>query len=186
MTTFKHRSKLQRAVITMAAMLLCACASMQDDLKVPEGTALASYQRVIQSPKEYVGEVVRWGGVIASVINKSDYSMIEVTYYPISTTGRPNVDERYSSGRFRAKLNGFADPIVYAKGKALTVVGQLEQPQQDTIGEFNYIFPIVNIEKYYLWQDLPDYDPRYYDPWYGRGYGYYGPYYRHPYRYYRH
>lgn len=168
--------------LALALIWLTGCASLPQELQLPEEQVLVGYGKVIQAPEKHVGQMVRWGGVIAKVRNKSDHSIVEVAYYPISSSGRPRVDERHSSGRFRAKIPGLADPMVYKKGKAITFVGPLGKPIESKIDEFTYKFPLVLAQQHVLWKDLPEYDDRYYYGWpHHHRYPY--PYYR-PYRWY--
>jgi outer membrane lipoprotein len=41
------------------------------------------------------------------------------------------------------------------------------------IGEHPYLFPVVQVETYYLWKPI---EPARYYPFYGSYYGFYGPY----------
>ena len=159
----------------MLLSLLGGCAAIPEQVALPDETPLVGFGRVIQAPEQYVGQTVRWGGVIAEVYNKADHSIIEITYYSLSASTRPEVDSNHSAGRFQARVNLFADPLVYSKGKAITVTGQLMAPHQGQIGEYNYVFPVINTQGHVLWNEQPDYDDRWQDPFYRP------PYYRHPY-----
>lgn len=169
--------RLKHLVYLAATCVLAACVSLPEELQLPEEQVLVGFGQVIQAPTQHVGQMVRWGGVIAEVENKSDHTLIEVTYYPLRPSGRPNVDELRSSGRYRAKISGLADPMVYKKGKAITFVGSLGAPIESQIGEFNYTFPLILSQQHVLWEELPDYDEHYYyhHRWHHYPYPYYRP-----------
>ena len=165
--------------LVLVTSLLCACASLPRELQLPKDQLVVGYAQVIPAPEQYVGQMVRWGGVIAQIHNKPTHTIVEVAYYPLSSSGRPKVDERHSAGRFKAHIPGLADPMVYKKGQAITFVGQLGQPAQGQIGEFYYLFPFVLTRQHVLWQERPEYDDRHFHHhgWpYHHYYGY--PYYR--------
>ncbi len=157
------------ALLGLTMLVLSGCSTMPEPLQLGKEVNTVSFGSVIQQPNKFVGSSVQWGGVIANVSNKSDHSIIEVAFYPISSSGRPQIDTGYSTGRFRARLQGLADPMVFQRGKAITFAGTLSQPMKGQIGEYEYNFPLVVVTGHVLWQDLPDYDWRYHHPtWPGR------------------
>lgn len=193
MRLFSSATRLLKPLLLLAGIaFVSACSSLPEELELPEEKepTLVGFGTVIQAPERYVGQLVRWGGVIANVSNKSDHTLIEVTYYPLQYTGRPKVDEKHSAGRFRTKLQGLADPMVYKQGKSITFLGQLGEPQSSQIGEFNYKFPLLLAQQHVLWQELKQYDdwdyryhgyPYRHYPW-GWNYPYYDPFYPYPHR----
>ena len=75
-----------------------------------------------------------------------------------------------AQGRFIACKPGFYDPEVFEKDREVTVVGEIIHMDMRKVGEFDYHFPVVDIEFMSLW---PERRMRsiYYGPYY--------PYYRH-------
>ncbi len=100
---------------------------------------------------------------------------------------RPRLEDR-TAGRFIACKSGFYDPEVFARGREVTLTGRIRNIEVRPIDEFNYRYPVVDVDQLVLWEvreevmviDYP-YDPFYY-PYYWNGpyWGYY-PYYRHGY-----
>ncbi|MCO7222816.1 Slp family lipoprotein [Pleionea sp. CnH1-48] len=106
---------------------------------------------------------VRWGGVIARVENKENQSVIEVVAKPLGSSSRPqSVDS--TGGRFLAILPQFIDPVVYEKGREITVLGDLKAPLEGKIGEMKYIFPVVEVAGHHLWKKRSEYKDRYVYP----------------------
>jgi outer membrane lipoprotein len=77
-------------------------------------------------------------------------------------------------------VNGFLDPTIYRQDREITVYGIVERLAKGHIGEHPYLFPVVQVETYYLWE-IVEARPYYY-PLYGPYggfypfYGFYPPY----------
>jgi outer membrane lipoprotein len=138
-------------------------------------------ESVRENSEQYVGTQVRWGGTIARVENKETETWVEIVTRELRKSGQPIASDE-TKGRFIARINGFLDPAVYEEGRQLTVAGTLEEAVSSRIGQFTYLYPVVRVETFYLWEKEPDdiqyvpAPPWYYDPWYP---------YRHPYYWYR-
>jgi len=126
-----------------------------------------------------VGRAVRWGGTIASVENRTAGTLLEIVERPLDGDGEPRATDQ-TGGRFLARVSGFLDPSIYAKGRDVTVSGTLLAPVARTIGEYPYTFPVVETGQIHLWpREARTPPPRYYDPfWPNPGYpwGYPFPY----------
>ncbi len=97
---------------------------------------------------------VRWGGVIAKVDNQNNQSVIEIVAKPLGSSARPN-DVDASGGRFLAIIPDFIDPVVYEKGREITVVGQLSDMIEGKVGDMTYMYPVVRVTGHYLWKKRP-------------------------------
>jgi len=160
------------------------CASRLPESIQADSSELTSFAQVMTNPEATQGSLVRWGGIIAEVRNRADHSEIEVVAFALRGTGRPYVSDN-TPGRFRVRLEGFADPEIYAKGRTLTVLGTYQGLVTDTIDEYEYSFPTVVSRGVQLWSEEPQrvdvWHHDMYSPWYRhRLYGT-GPYRVHPY-----
>lgn len=112
---------------------------------------------------------VLWGGVIASVENIDTRTRIEIVARDLYKSGRPRNND-YSPGRFIAEFQGFLDPAIFAKDREITINGAVQEIKQDSIGEYQYTFPIVRVNKHQLWEPREQYGfnphPYYHDPFY--------------------
>jgi len=130
---------------------------------------------------QYEGSKVRWGGTIAEVENKAAETWLEVVGRELGSYGRPRPSD-LSQGRFLARIEGFADPAIYRKGREVTVYGTVESRIVRTIDEYPYAYPLVRVQSHYLWRDH-DYYRRHYAYHYPYGYYHYpfhyGFHYRH-------
>lgn len=171
-----HRGRLAvklgiRATGLGLVLLLAGCAG---DVPEPIRTDLPDspqLKEVRQDPAAFVGERVRWGGTIAEVQNRQEVTRIQLVARGLNGRGKPR-REGSSAGRFLAEVEGFLDPAVYAEERLLTVVGRLQEPETQPIGDYAYQFPVVRVDSHHLWpQPDPIQAPGYYggpygDPWY--------------------
>ncbi|RUO61437.1 Slp family lipoprotein [Pseudidiomarina marina] len=141
---------MKRIVPIFAALLLTACSSVPDALQVADEDALVPYSAALEQPQSAVGKTARWGGVVAEVRNSDNGTVIEVVNFDLHRWGRPLTSDQ-SQGRFRAKLSGFVDPMVWKQGSSVTFVGTVAEPETGTIDEYTYLFPVLNVSSKYLW-----------------------------------
>jgi len=165
--------------ILVLALLLPGCASNIPQVIREAPAEPLSVSTVRTAIKEYISQPVRWGGTIASIENAEQYTDIEIVAQRLDRFGRP-VDTDNTPGRFIARVPGFLDPVIFKKGRQITVYGTIQGDVKRTIGFFPYLYPLVNVSTYYLWDPLPepvqvDYFPIWYNPWH--------PYFYHSYPY---
>ncbi len=153
-----------RRIFPLLALLLSACAS-QPPARLSAGPFVNLTPNVSQKG-EHTGNRVRWGGTIAKVDTGKDETCFQVVSHPLDSSARPITGDS-TNGRFIACAHEFYDPVVYAPGRQITVVGTLQAPQMGKIGEYQYLFPRVAANDVYLWPKvvpLPDYPPFWYSP----------------------
>jgi outer membrane lipoprotein len=143
-----------------------------------------TFSMVLKDPTAYVGAVVLWGGIIVETLNvgpkETDMIVLES---PLSWDEKPKA-AKYSQGRFIARNPTFLDPMVYRKGRKITLAGQVIGKETKSLGKTQYTYPLVMVKELYLWErERRAYPaPYYYDPWWGPWYSpwygpWYGPYY---------
>jgi outer membrane lipoprotein len=162
----------------LTGLLFSACTSVPEQLK-GEYTPLNPEN----ATEKDVGTPVRWGGVLLETRPEENYTCFEVLSKQLQKSMRPsNADQ--SRGRFIACKPGFYDPEVFEKGREVTATGKLIHIDVRKVGEYDYHFPVLDIEFMSLWPERRErahYD--YYGayrPYYWH-YPYYGRYYRYPY-----
>jgi outer membrane lipoprotein len=161
-----------------ALLILAGCASPLPVALQEAPPNSPHVAQVRQDPGQYVGSQVRWGGEIEAIENRSSETWLEIVHRPLGSSGRP-ADTDQSAGRFLARVQGFLDPAVYTQGRDVTLGGVLAQPVTRSIGQFPYVFPVVDVNAMYLWP--PRVEPVYVypnDPWWDPWYPW--PYYRYP------
>lgn len=148
----------------LAFSLVTGCVNVPNEIDVAENTNLVPFDKVNASivnvgpstdaslTTDNSGQKARWGGKIVSVVNKKDVSEIEVVFFPENSYGKPKTGMP-SSGRFKAVVEGFVDPLVFEQGRLITVVGEVGQSQSGIIGEQDYLYPTLNAMGYYMWKE---------------------------------
>lgn len=144
--------KTLRTIVLLSLVLgLTACASrLPEDIR-GDGSPTIQYGQAIHETEAHLGSHARWGGVIASVTNQTDSSLLEIVHFSLRGTGRPHITDR-SQGRFRIRVAGFVDPEIYAAGRSVTVYGVFTGLEEGKIGEFEYNFPVIASEGIHLWR----------------------------------
>ena len=93
-----------------------------------------TYAQVSQHIDSHKNISVRWGGIIIDVENEEDFSLVQVLFYPLNYSGRPQLNEPHG-GRFVIRSTKFLDPVIYAKDKEISVVGTLYGDIKRTVGK---------------------------------------------------
>lgn len=142
-----------RICTLLGTLLLAGCSSFPDKLHLEDTTQLVLYEDAASKAEQVKGKILRWGGAIAKVENKPDSTVFEMVYYPLNGYGRPISGEE-SMGRFRIRVNGFMDPMVYQVGRLMTFTGLLNGLEKGLVGEHEYVFPAADVKAYYLWKNV--------------------------------
>jgi len=170
------------ALLAGIAILATGCASIPSRSEAPEPTL--EIKSVLDSPEQYTGQTVHWGGTIAKVENKSETTEIEIVSRQLGKKGRPKLNDK-TAGRFIAVFDEFLDPGVYTKDRQITVQGTVAGTKDGKIGDYVYTYPIVTADTHTLWEPLkkqihyydPYWDHWFYDPYfYRRHYDPFNPY----------
>jgi len=144
-------------LVFISAFALSACTTIPTQLQgdfaplEPQNAA----EKDLQTP-------VRWGGVILDTRPEADHTCFEILSRQLKKSMRP-VNKDQSSGRFIACKPGFYDPEVFKKDREVTVTGKIIYIDSRKVGEFDYNYPVVDIDFISLWPE-----PRerlYYDGW---------------------
>lgn len=143
-----RRRRRPAALLFFAAALAGGCA-VHGPLGPPEGPEIAAARA---EPAALRGSRVHWGGRIARVENRADVSLVEVVEQPLADSGRPRQTDQ-SGGRFIVLIDGFIDPVIYAVGKPISVVGTLIEPLDGKIGDYPYRFARLHAERHQLWPE---------------------------------
>lgn len=148
------------SLVIFTALLFSACTTIPEQLK-------GEYTPLIpdNATEKSLGTPVRWGGVLLETRPENDYTCFEILSRQLQKSMRP-VDSDQAGGRFIACKPGFYDPEVFEKGREVTLTGKLIHMDVRKVGEYDYHFPVVDIEFMSLWPERRE----------SRYYGYYGPY----------
>lgn len=173
----KHLIRIA-SLTALCGFFLSACTSIPEQFK---GEFIApNPDKVVERDLQ---TRVRWGGILLETRPEEDHTCFEVLSRQLQSSMRPaNTDQ--TNGRFIACKPGFYDPEVFEKGREVTLTGKIIHIDVRKVGEFDYHFPMVDIEFMSLWPERRE--RRHYDyygmyrPYYWH-YPHYGLYYRYPY-----
>lgn len=168
------KNKLHIALLLSLAWLTGACTS-KPVLPVPDNNP--PVVAVQENVDAYKDKYVTWGGIILDTQPGQNLTEIMILSKRLTSSTRP-VEQDQSLGRFIAQSKQFLDPALYAKNREITVHGKITGQEKRKVGDYEYNYPIVDVESLYLWPPRPEPDPYWYDPWYGPWYYPY-PYYPH-------
>ncbi|MFU8831766.1 MAG: Slp family lipoprotein, partial [Wenzhouxiangella sp.] len=100
------------------------------------------------------GEQVVWGGQIVQVDNHPDHTTLSVVSYPLDRADRPRL--RSEAGvRFLIVESGFLEPVEFAPGRFVTVLGRVGGIEEQAVGEYLYDHPVLHAEQIHLWPADP-------------------------------
>ncbi len=153
----KNFNLLLKSTIIVTVLLVTGCSTIPDALQTPEDTVLTNFAQVRENTDSAQGNLARWGGVIAKVVNNADSTMLEIVHFPLKSSTRPKQDN-HTQGRFRVYVSGLLDPVIYKEGRSITALGNIVSAEQGKIGEFEYTYPVLKASYVHLWKDIQKVD----------------------------
>lgn len=137
------------AVIGFAALSLAGCARPPQP-RAPDVDIHLRPQAVLAHPRKTRGARVRWGGIVITDAVGPVHSTLTFLAYPLSARGRP-LTRRMPWGRFQAVAPGYLDPILFAQGRLVTVVGTVSGIRAGRVGQARYLYPRLRILGTHIW-----------------------------------
>jgi outer membrane lipoprotein len=146
------RSAIQIIAAVSCGVLLTACAS---SVIVPDGVEVSGIGPAHVLERDgHEGERVVWGGQIVEVENQAEQTILVVASYPLDSSDRPRW--RQEAGvRFIAIQDGFLEPLTFAPGRFVTLLGTVDGTEERAVGDFDYLHPRMITEDIYLWPTDP-------------------------------
>ncbi|MGD9330907.1 MAG: Slp family lipoprotein [Desulfobacterales bacterium] len=175
-----QRQALAIVTILMAYGGLLGCRVISGAM-MDEALRDVHFSQLTQDPSAFRGQTVILGGHVIEVRNEAQETLMLILQTPLGFGQQPLPPDR-SGGRFMVRHEGFLDPEVFAKGRTITVAGQVTGVTREAIDHDPYDYVILTAREIYLWERYEDlypygYRSPFYDPWYDRR-----PWYRHRYR----
>lgn len=141
------QSPLRFLWLCIACTLMLGCATRFD---IGDAARHITPEQAAEDVAQAQGKTVAWGGVIVSTKNLADRTRIEVLGYPLDSRNRPEIDVK-PIGRFIVFHRGFLEPVNFATGRLLTVVGTVTGTLPGTVGEAHYVYPVIETSRVFLW-----------------------------------
>ena len=128
-------------LVALLPVAIAACAPAPLYKSGPE-IVNATHDQIAGSQNIFPQAQVIWGGEVIGVQNLADHTRIEVLAYPLDSSQRPRLKEP-ATGRFMAEMPGFLEPMNFPRSSLITVRGQFTGTQAASVGQAQYIYPMV-------------------------------------------
>jgi outer membrane lipoprotein len=138
-------------VLIGLVLALSACAPPFSRSTLNQVDTQISFQVLARDPESYIGKTVLLGGNIIEIYMESDQTWIEILQKPLDSQQRPQYTD-VSYGRFFIHFPDFRDPAIYAPGREITIVGEVEGVRIQKIREMDYSYPVIVPKESHLWQ----------------------------------
>jgi outer membrane lipoprotein len=157
-------------MLIVLCLALSSCAPVLSRTYLQEGSREISFDALRESPGSYAGKLYILGGIIVRSKFTQAGPQIEAVHVPVDGQGYFQEQGR-SEGRFLAFLPGdktALDPMVFRRGRRVTLAGVFTTTREGRIDEMEYTYPVFEIKQVYLWPKEEYYaaPPSYYDPWF--------------------
>lgn len=165
------RSLLFAAIVVS---VLTGCSPVLNSELMKEGARDFQLTHVVETPEVFKDKLFILGGVIVETKLIEKGSQIEALFVPVNSSGYLRDYERHQ-GRFLAvypRSKGILDPLIYKKGREITLAGDFVEVRKGKIDEMEYPYPVFTIRQIYLFDEYKDYPYAWPYP-----YPYYNPYY---------
>ena len=140
-------------VSLLIVMVIAGCAQSP---VVDQGAEVAAVGPAhVLSEEGHEGKRVVWGGRIVAIENLADVTEVTVVSYPLDRGDRPRLGSE-PGVRFILVESGFLEPVQYAAGRYVTVLGTVSDLEQRAVGEYIREHPVLHAERIHLWPANPD------------------------------
>ncbi len=137
--------------VCVFCLALSACAPVISKQSLGQADLNLTFQELQRDPERYRGKVVLLGGQILGTRVQETQTWVEVLQRPLTSRQRPK-DTDVSYGRFLIRFLDFRDPAIYAPGRLITVVGEVQGGQVSRLGGTTYNYPVLVPREAYLWR----------------------------------
>jgi outer membrane lipoprotein len=147
------------AFAVILSFILSGCASVLSTSVMQEADDKVTFTDLQKQPDRYRGVLVILGGQIVQTVVKESETWVQVLQLPLGAQQRPE-NTAPSQGRFIVIFKRFADPLVYEKGRKITVAGVVQGGRVIMLNDRPHNVPVLIERETYLWK-TEDYYPAY-------------------------
>jgi outer membrane lipoprotein len=148
------------AFAVIFSFILSGCTSVLSTRVVQEADDKVTFTDLQKQPDRYRGTVVILGGQIIDTVVKESETRVQVLQLPLGAQQRPD-NTASSQGRFIVIFKRFADPLVYERGRKITVAGVVQGGQVIMLNDRPHNVPVLLERETYLWKTEDYYYPAY-------------------------
>lgn len=106
---------------------------------------------VSEDPDAFVDQRLLIGGVVMTIENSDESSILEIMEWRLNRWGEPlYLDD--AGRRFLAKTTEPLDPVTYEPGTLVTLSGTVLGRESKLSGEHEYDYPVFDIAEIHLWE----------------------------------
>lgn len=134
----------------LLSIVLSGCTSVMSNRIVQEDEKIP-FPDLLQKPDRYRGAVVILGGQILETVVRENETWVQVLQLPLGAQQAPDITAP-SQGRFLVVYPRFVDPLIYGKGRKITVGGVIQGGRVITINGRSYTVPSLLEKETYLWK----------------------------------
>ncbi len=162
MDLINHKRVLEW-ITPLILLWLAACASTISPEVLKDVDQSIRFEALLENPDAFQGKTVLFGGDIIKTENSPDKTLIVVLQRSLNSDNKPSGGDR-SAGRFIVSVPGFLDPAIFQPGRQITVVGVVAGKEVRALDDIEYIYPVIDRRRLYLWQrkSAMDTEPRVY------------------------
>ena len=139
-------------IISAVLMAFLSCTPVLNREVMNQGMRDVTFDQLRGSPDVFKGKLFILGGLIVETRLIEKGSQIEALSVPVDSLGYLQEEER-TQGRFLALYpgsKGLLDPMVYRRGREVTLAGEFVEARRSKIDEMEYIYPVFEIREIYL------------------------------------
>ncbi|MEJ2184102.1 MAG: Slp family lipoprotein [Nitrospirota bacterium] len=153
-------------LLVSALVFILSCAPPISKRYREEAAPNVTFTMVLEDPAAFKGSLVVWGGVIIKTVVLDGGTELFILETPLGWREKPG-DADSSQGRFIAISSSYLDPLIYHRGRKVTLAGEVtgERTTASPKTQRSYTYPVVTVKELHLWQKERAYYPYYYG-WY--------------------
>ena len=153
---FKQGQVIRKlSLLILSSVILFSCSPILRQDSVDRATMNYQSSEIRQNPAPYKGNLFMFGGIIVNTTPVGRGSLIEALYVPVDSRGYlksvENTGDRYLA--IYPKQYGFLDPMIFRRGREVTIAGEFIALETGKINEMDYTYPVFQIEEVHLWRD---------------------------------
>jgi outer membrane lipoprotein len=147
-------------LIIWATLLVGGCATPISEQALKQADPGITFSDLVKDPEKYRGRVVLLGGQIVTTTVKEGETSVEVVQKPLDGQHQPK-DTDDSMGRFLIDYADFRDPAIYAPGRTITIVAEVQGKRTLPLKEIQYTYPVLTPRETHLWKSGDMSEPRF-------------------------
>jgi len=135
-------------IFTLISLLSSGCATFDPDpIAADQSVTPDEISRGVAPPDS---KAIKWGGVIVNLKNLKHSTELQIIAYPLLDSHLPDTEEP-PVGRFIAIKRGYLEAVDYARGRQVTIDGDIDRLREGKVGQAAYLFPVVLARNIRLW-----------------------------------